>query len=182
MPTHLVTTERSTVLVSARSSMGPIVFEARGVSGTIDATVERNSILTDPAPSARLEIDLRSLRSGSDLYDAELRRRVDVRRHPLCVLDLERVEPLGVNRFTLRGTIQLHGTLRTLQGTVEVSAPDQDRLVVTGEKTIDVRDFDLPSPSVLMLKIYPEVKVQLFIEAAVETAAMTFPEVTEGES
>ena len=42
------------------------------------------------------------------------------------------------------------------------------RLVVTGEQVFDIRDFDVPSPTVLMLRIYPDVRVHLHVEAELE--------------
>ena len=37
--------------------------------------------------------------------------------------------------------------------------------MVSGEQVIDIRDFDIASPTVLMLRIYPDVLVQLQVEA-----------------
>ena len=55
---------------------------------------------------------------------------------------------------------------RRLQGTVEIaSGLDDGRLVVTGDQALDIRDFDIASPTVLMLRIYPDVRVRLHIEA-----------------
>lgn len=160
-----VVTERSTVMVSARSSMGPIVFEAQEVTGSVEAVVREGSLRTDPSPRAAIEVDLRSLRSDNELYDAELLRRIDAQRHPVCGVTLDRVEHLAGDRYGLTGHMRLHGVDRAIDGTVAVTTQEPDRLVVVGEKTVDVRDFDLPAPSVLLLKIYPEVRVQLLCEA-----------------
>ena len=54
------------------------------------------------------------------------------------------------------------------QGTVSVELAPNDRLVVTGEQVFDIRDFDVPSPTVLMLRIYPDVRVHLHVEANLE--------------
>ncbi len=39
---------------------------------------------------------------------------------------------------------------------------------MTGEQVFDIRDFDVPSPTVLMLRIYPDVRVHLHVEAELE--------------
>ncbi len=44
------------------------------------------------------------------------------------------------------------------------------RLVITGEQVLDIRDFAIPSPTVLMLRIYPDVRVRLQVEAEPEDA------------
>jgi len=36
---------------------------------------------------------------------------------------------------------------------------------VQGDHVVDIRDFDIESPTVLMLRIYPDVRVQLQVEA-----------------
>jgi hypothetical protein len=54
--------------------------------------------------------------------------------------------------------------------TVE-AGEDHGRLVVDGEQAFDIRDFDLDSPTVLMLRIYPDVRVRLHVEAERDGAA-----------
>jgi len=48
---------------------------------------------------------------------------------------------------------------------VSVTVGRADRLVVQGDHVVDIRDFDIESPTVLMLRIYPDVRVQLQVEA-----------------
>jgi hypothetical protein len=43
------------------------------------------------------------------------------------------------------------------------------RLVVRGEQVVDIRDFGVASPTVLMLRIYPDVEVGLQVEANLES-------------
>jgi polyisoprenoid-binding protein YceI len=163
-----VVPQRSTVLIGARSTMGPITFESRALTGRIDAVMLDGAVCADPFPRATLEVDLTQLRSGNELYDAELRRRIDTRRFPTCTLDLHRTARLGDRRYSLSGDLTFHDTTRTLEGSAEVDIVDEHRLTVIGDKTIDIRDFDVPAPSILLLKIYPEVRVQIFVEAVAE--------------
>jgi hypothetical protein len=51
------------------------------------------------------------------------------------------------------------------EGTVNVEALSDRRLVITGEQVFDIRDFAVPSPTVLMLRIFPDVRVHLHAEA-----------------
>lgn len=162
---YLVDTQRSTVLVSARSTMGPILFEGRQVEGRIDAAVRDEVVLEHPAPSATLTIYMQSLRSGNELYDAELRRRIDVARHPTCRAELTEVNGLGEGRYAVSGRVTVQDISRRLSGSVEVGVPSPERLTVVGEQVLDVRDFKMPTPQLLLVRIYPEVRIQLFLDA-----------------
>ena len=73
------------------------------------------------------------------------------------------------NRYRLAGELTFHGVTRPVDGTVNVEVASERRLVVTGEQVFDIRDFDVPSPTVLMLRIYPDVRVRLHVEADLET-------------
>ncbi|HZY07231.1 MAG TPA: YceI family protein, partial [Ilumatobacteraceae bacterium] len=116
------------------------------------------------------EIEVEHLRSGNTLYDAELLRRIDARRHPTVLLDLRACSTLGGSgRYQLGGEVTLHGVSRPLDGTVAVTMPSDRSLVIRGEQVVDIRDFGLVSPTVLMLRIYPDVVVGLQVEAELET-------------
>jgi PadR family transcriptional regulator PadR len=167
-----VVPDRSVVLIEARSTVGPITFGAVGISGTIEAEVHDGQVQPGRAPSAHLEIDVTGLRSGNGLYDAELLRRIDARRHPVVALDLRGASAVGsLDRFHVDGEVTVHGTTRPIHGTVNVCLPSPGKLVVSGEQVFDIRDFDIASPTVLMLRIYPDVLVQLQVEAEPMDAA-----------
>jgi DNA-binding PadR family transcriptional regulator len=163
--------DRSVVLVEVRSTVGPLSFGAVGVTGTVVVDVDRGSIRAGSQPTARLEVAVAGLRSGNRVYDAELLRRIDARRFPVVTLDLSdclEVDPAGHYRLT--GELDFHGVTRRVEGTVDVATASDRRLVVTGEQVLDIRDFAVPSPTVLMLRIYPDVRVHLHVEAELEEA------------
>ncbi len=161
--------DRSVVMIDARSSVGPITFGAIGVTGTIEAAVSGRRVCASPFPTAHLEIEVAQLRSGNSLYDAELLRRIDARRHPTVELDLRACTPVGsTGRYQIQGEVTFHGVSRPLDGTVSVTMPSEHSLMVRGEQVIDIRDFGVGSPTVLMLRIYPDVAVGLQIEAELE--------------
>ena len=164
-----VVPERSVVLIESRSTVGPIRFGAKGLTGAISVDLRDGAISTDSCPAATLEIAVNELRSGNALYDAELLRRVEARRFPQVRLDLRDCEPVGGrDRFRLSGDLTFHGITRPLQGTVDVTMLSERRLLVAGEHALDARDFHLTSPTVLMLRIYPDVRVSLNVEAELE--------------
>jgi DNA-binding PadR family transcriptional regulator len=165
----LLTPDRSVALIEVRSTVGPISFGAVGITGHIEAVVTEGKVIAEPPPSAHIEIAVDGLRSGNSLYDAELLRRIDARRFPTAAIDLSECMVSGDGgRYRVSGEITFHGVTRPAHGTVNVAERAGERLVVTGEQVFDIRDFDVPSPTVLMLRIYPDVRVHLHVEAELE--------------
>jgi PadR family transcriptional regulator, regulatory protein PadR len=161
--------ERSVVLIEVRSTVGPLSFGAIGLTGSVEATVIDGVLRTEVAPTGRLEIAIAELRSGNNLYDAELLRRIDARRFPTAKVELRECAASGPGtRYGLKGELTFHGVTRPAEGTVDVHAVSDERLVVTGEQVFDIRDFSIPSPTVLMFRIYPDVRVRLHAEAELE--------------
>jgi DNA-binding PadR family transcriptional regulator len=160
---------RSVVLIEVRSTVGPISFGAIGIDGSIEADVANGVIRAGTHATAHVEIAMNELRSGNSVYDAELLRRINARRFPVTTIDLRACNPTGsANRYRLEGELTFHGVTRPAHGTVIVHVADDRRLVVTGEQVFDIRDFDVPSPTMLMLRIYPDVRVRLQVEAELE--------------
>jgi polyisoprenoid-binding protein YceI len=158
---------RSAVLVKARSNVGPISFATSHVRGSISVELEGNAVALDAPITAELKVSLSELTSGNSLYDTELKRRIDARRYPEAALHLEHAvrragEP---NRFELSGRIELHAVTRPLHGTVTVERLDRDMMVIRGQQTLDIREFELDVPTTLALKIFPEVSVEMHLEA-----------------
>jgi PadR family transcriptional regulator PadR len=161
--------DRSVVLIEVRSSVGPLSFGATGVTGSVGAAVVDGLLQTGVAPSGRLDIIVAELRSGNSLYDAELLRRIDARRFPTASVELRECAASALeSRYVLRGDITFHGVTRPAEGTVSVEMLSDRRLVVTGEQVFDIRDFSVPSPTMLMFRIYPDVRVRLHAEAELE--------------
>ncbi|MDQ1358380.1 MAG: hypothetical protein QOG44_2753 [Acidimicrobiaceae bacterium] len=164
-----VVPDRSVVLIEARSTVGPIRFGAMGLTGNIEVDMRGDEISCDSCPTANLVVAVDELRSGNGLYDAELLRRIDARRFPRVALNLQGCTPIGTgDRYRLAAEVTFHGVTRPLRGTVGVKLLSERKLVVTGDHALDVRDFQLPSPTVLMLRIYPDVRVNLHVEAELE--------------
>jgi PadR family transcriptional regulator PadR len=164
-----LTPDRSVVLIDVRSTVGPISFGADGLTGSIAADITDGAIRPRSHPSAHVEIAVDGLRSGNRVYDAELLRRIDARRFPTATLDLGRCLAVGsTGRYRVAGELTFHGVTRPTEGTVDIAVAADGRLVVTGEQVFDIRDFAVPSPTVLMLRIYPDARVHLHVEAKPE--------------
>lgn len=161
-----VLADRSAVLVEARSTVGPITFGVMGLTGSFETQTCDGAVCPDAGTTATVVIPTNELRSGNGMYDAELRRRIDARRYPKVTLTLQDCTASGVpDRYRVGGEVTIHGVTRRLDGTVHVAQPGPGVLSVTGEQAVDIRDFDIAIPTVLMLRIYPDVVVKLYIEA-----------------
>ena len=159
--------ERSAVLVDARSTVGPITFGTTGVEGSLHAAVVDGGMSTEIPPAGGLRIDVSSLSSGNKLYDAELHRRIDSRRFPVATVELrDCAASTPGSLYQLQGELTFHGISRLVEGTVHVESVSDDRVVVSGEQVFDIRDFALASPTMLMLRIFPDVRVRFHAEAA----------------
>ena len=158
--------ERSAVLIDARSTVGPICFGTTGLQGSLYAALGDAGVSSETPPTGWLTIDMTRLSSGNKLYDAELHRRISSRRFPSAKVELKECTPSAPGwRYRLRGELTFHGITRRTEGTVRIESASADRIVISGEQAFDIRDFALPSPTMLMLRIFPDVRVRLYAEA-----------------
>ncbi len=129
------------------------------MSGTVDVDVTDGEVRGLRA--GRVEVPVASLRSGNPLEDAELQRRVDARRFPTIVGEVRSVTPLdSAGRFSVAGDLTFHGVTEPVTGEVRI-ALDGDGLRVEGEQVFDVRDFGIKPPRILMLRVEPDVRVEI---------------------
>jgi PadR family transcriptional regulator PadR len=174
MTRFAVLADQSAVMIRARSNVGTIEFGTTGIRGKLEAAMRDGTVVPASGVSGRIEVDIAGLTSGNSLYDAELRRRVDARAYPVAVVELDAARPgTSDDRFEVAGRLTFHGASSGLDGAVGVTVLGDQRLVVSGEKVIDIREFDLAAPTILMLRIYPDVRVFLHLEA--EAVAGTPP-------
>jgi polyisoprenoid-binding protein YceI len=151
-------------VVEARSSVGPIAWEGAGPTGTFALTIGDDGVDLSDTPQGELSFRLDALTSGNRVYDAELRRRLEIPRFPVA-----RAELAGITagdtpaRFHARGRLDVHGVARPVTGDLEVSVGDDGTVLVTGRQRVDIRDFGLPAPTTLMLKVFPDVQVHLVV-------------------
>jgi polyisoprenoid-binding protein YceI len=157
--------ERSCVWIDARSSLHPINTETRGLNGWVEATPLPDGTLDLTAPvTGGLELAADRLSSGNQLYDLELKRRIDARRYPMITGQITLVTATGTpGQYMVTGDLSFHGKTRTFEHEMTIDVQG-DRIALTGEYVFDIREFNMKPPSMLMLKVYPEVgvKVELY--------------------
>jgi polyisoprenoid-binding protein YceI len=167
--------DRSTVAIEARSSVHPIRGEARGVEGMVELALDGGRPDLSRPPQARLELLIAQLESGNRLYDSEMQRRVDARTYPAIAGELRQVQAgTSDGRFHVQGDLTFHGRTQLLAADLAVvfegDAGQEQRLIADWEQTIDVRDFGVDPPRLLMLRVHPEVLVRVHLEADAEPA------------
>jgi hypothetical protein len=158
--------ERSAVLLSVGTSLGPISFGALGLEGFIEAAVLDGEIDPTAPPTAHVELQVARLTSGNSAYDGELRRQIDARRFPTAYVDLHQAVPLdeASRTFRVTGEITLRGVTEPAEGVVVAELTEPGALVVSGEETLNISDFGIPPPALFMIKIDPDVKLHLHVE------------------
>jgi len=151
------------VWVDARSSLHPISTQTRGLGGWVEVTLLPDGTLDLELPvSGRLEVSVDRFSSGNQLYDRELKRRIDARRYPLIVGQITRVRNSETKgRYVVAGDLSFHGQTRAFEHEMTIQAKNASSIELKGERVFDIREFRMKPPSMLMLKVYPEVAVQV---------------------
>lgn len=164
LTTYRVISDASYVEVHARSSVHAIEGRATEVTGTLDVDLADGVVVR--LGGGRLEVPVRSLRSGNALEDAELQRRVDSRRFPTIVGEVGNASAVdGAGRFRVEGDLTFHGVTQALEGEVCITR-DGDRIRIEGEHVFDVRQYGIKPPRILLLRVEPDVRVNIMLMAA----------------
>ena len=161
--------ERSKVVIEATSSVHPIHGEASGLEGSINADFDGDGLDLSSPPEMTVELPVEALKSGNKLEDGEMMRRIDARRFPRIKGVVRDIKPKGDDgRYFMTGDLTFHGVTQTVDGEVTIRRQDDKTLVIEGEREFDIRDFNVTPPKILMLKVHPDVKVRIRVEAVGE--------------
>lgn len=153
---------RSCVWVSGRSSLHPINTETRGITGWFEASRREDGSLDLDRPIAgELQLAVARLTSGNQLYDRELRRRIDARRHPTIEGRVTKISADGAHPgYSVAGDIVFHGKTRSFEHGMDIELDDHE-VSLTGDYVFDIREFGMKPPSMLMVRVYPEIAVRV---------------------
>jgi polyisoprenoid-binding protein YceI len=156
---------RSCVWVSGRSSLHPINTETRGITGWFEAATSADGSLDLVRPvSGELELAVERLTSGNQLYDRELRRRIDARRYPTIGGRVTDIVVDGSHPdYFVTGEISFHGKTRSFSHGMQIEVR-ADGISLTGEDVFDIREFGMKPPSMLMVRVYPEISVRVELQ------------------
>jgi hypothetical protein len=156
----------STIFTEMRSSMHPINAETRALVGTIEGELGDDGVPRfELDHGARLQLAVETMKSGHRLQDMEMQRRLDVRRYPQIEVVIDRAwQANRPGRYRASVKVIAHGQTRSFEEDFSMSVEGR-RLVIEGEHTFDMRDFDVNPPNFLALKVHPEVRVRARIVA-----------------
>ena len=112
-----------------------------------------------------VEFPIDQVASGNAIQDREMRKLVDAARFPKVAADLRSLELLSPpNRYKASGEITFAGRARGYDGEVTI-AGDSERVTIDGELPVDIRDFGLKPPSLVILKVDPVLRIRLRLVA-----------------
>lgn len=154
---------RSILALSGESSIHPLHTATTQLKGYFVATFDGDGQIDLSAPvDGQIQMPVESLKSGNVLIDRELRNRLDVRRFPQVGAKLIEIrDKNGPERYRAVGDLTFHGMTQRLEGELIVRQVDEQTIEIQGEIDLDVRDFKVEPPSLLVLKVQPAVKAKL---------------------
>ena len=90
------------------------------------------------------------------------KRRIDARHHPLILGKITGVcGTEAPDRYRVAGDLSFHGETRAFEHEMTIEVHDGSSIALRGERVFDIREFRMKPPSMLMLKVYPEVAVRV---------------------
>lgn len=151
--------------ISATSNVHPIEGSAHGLEGFVEVTLDDGRPNVGNSPEAEVTLQVADLSSGNSAYDTEMRRRLEIRKYPSISGKLtDAKEATDPGRYRVDGELTFHGVTRMVATDMTVRI-DGDTLHAEWEQAIDIRDFELSPPRILMFKVNPEVGVRVQVIA-----------------
>jgi hypothetical protein len=145
-----------------RTGDAEIHFVATGPAGLRIAGKSYDLQVSDSGPAVRLTIPLAGLKTGIELRDRHLKEKyLHVGQYPNAVLEVQRAAikaPPAGGSVTAEadGSLTLHGQTKPVRFKY-TAQHEGGRIKVEGGLRIDVRNFGIPEPNYLGLKVKPEV-------------------------
>jgi polyisoprenoid-binding protein YceI len=162
----VVVPDGSRLSALARSSLHPFSYRAP-LLGEIEASVRDGAFDVTAPITGALQVDLDDLRGDDPRTDSELHRRLDTQRFPRARAAVQEVTPSGGDAYRLIGELTLRGQTRPLAGDATLTL-DGDELHAVGSLTIDLRDFGIKPPSLLILRVHPEIEIAIDLVATLD--------------
>jgi hypothetical protein len=163
---YVVSTADSELTFEARSTLHSVRGKNASIVGYIDADWSPSGTLElQPMPGMHVDMAVEQLTSGNGMLDQQMWKVIDSKRFPRISADLRDLKPGSApGRFAVAGDVTLAGRMRSYEGEMAFGQ-DGGLLVVDGDLDVDIRDFGLTPPSLLILRVDPIVKVHLHLVA-----------------
>jgi polyisoprenoid-binding protein YceI len=161
-----VNTSKSSVKVGLRINLHPSHIDANALTGVIECEIDdQGRPRLDQPYSAELSLPVDAIKSGNSIQDREMRRRFDAGRYPTItarVTDGEALE--GEGRYRAVAQLTMHGQSREISGEIQLRV-DGTTMTIDGQQVINVKDFGIDPPRLIILKVEPEVDLRVHIVA-----------------
>lgn len=164
MTRYEVQRSRSAVEVLARSTLRPF-RGAAPVSGHVDAVLADGRLDLAHGCSGLLTLQVEDLHGESQHLDRELRNRLNSQRYPAVTAALQEVTVDPDGDYRMVGDLTIHGRTQRVAGAASVTGDGDGILMLRGVLQLDIREFGLVPPKLLMLKVHPHVEVRLELVA-----------------
>ena len=123
------------------------------------------SVATEPPAKMHVDFPVEGLKTGNNLQDREMWKVVDSRRFPRVSADLREISAAPTaGRYTASGEVTLAGRSRRYSGEFSLGHSG-DRLTLEGDLNVDIRDFGLKAPNLLLVKVDPVINIRLRLVA-----------------
>src|SRR4051794_24005773 len=167
MARYRIVSDRSGVVIDARSNVHGIHNRATGLEGFVDVAVLADGTIDLTAPgAAELTLAVDRLRARNPLETAELRRRIDARGYPVITGRLDAVTASGdAGVYLAHGDVTFRGVTLPAEDEIRVSTLDDGSVRIEGIHEFDIRTFGMEPPRVLMMRVEPVVTVRLDVVA-----------------
>jgi len=160
-------------LALSRSGEGSVTVLAHGPAGLrIEGKSAQVSVDEDAAWLA-FKVPIGPIETGIDLRDRHLREMLEAEKFPAAVLRVSRSDLTFPKQSEpaegiAKGELTLHGRSRPVEVRYRAELGKGGVTKVRGSLQLDLRDFQIKSPSYLGVAVAPEVEVK--VELALEGA------------
>ena len=158
MSRFTIQSDRSHLKVRARSTLHPI-HGTGPLKGHVDAVIADGKFDLGEPPTGTVQLEIADIRGEDEHFDEEMKRRLDADRYPSIVGVITGAEQKSGGIYYLTGDLTFHGQTQTVSGDIKVRFRGDRYMQAEGVLQLDIRDFGIKPPKVLMLKVHPEIEV-----------------------
>jgi polyisoprenoid-binding protein YceI len=166
VPRFVVDTAQSTVQVGLRVNLHPSHINANALAGYIECEIDdQGKPRLDQPYRAELTLPVDAIKSGNGIQDREMRRRFDISRYPEITAVVTHGEALdGEGRYRATAQLTMHGVTKDITGDLTLGVSGTT-MTVDGQQVMNVKDFGIDPPRLIILKVEPDVDLQVHIVA-----------------
>jgi len=159
---------RSQISFAGQSTLHPIYTSTTDLEAFIEARLLDNGLPDATQPvTGRLVVQIESLKNPNALYDRVMEEVLDKRRYPRLIAEVVELKAKNgtSGHYQAVGDVNFHGVTQRLVSDLIIRSPGNQALEIKGAITLDMRDFKVNPPKMLMVRVFPEITVSLTLIA-----------------